>query len=449
MKKTKIIFAFVLALALCLGGMATAAALEINDKDAVIGGTPTNPAEAAITKIFKLPEGTNVPTSAFKFDVTPKSWNDDETTGTKNKMPVVGTEGVVTINISASDNASTSTPPVTVVTKSNGIVSIAKESASLFAGKTWPGTGVFVYEIKEQQNNAYTVNPTPPPTEVMTYSKASYLLNVYVKQDSATGNYYVYALGAKRTTTDDGKPAENEKVDPTPGGNKDTYVYSQMTFTNTYVKILDKDPGGKTDVKNLSVKKAVTGDFANKDEYFNFKLTVTLPDIVTDATFQSVYKAYVLDAANTDVTAEANGAKPGEAFIDLTPGTALDFKLKHDQRLVVVGLPVGSTYDVEETNPTNYTPSAIITSGGTAGPNVPGTLSTNLKVENKIVADTAATTDGANRAAYTNDRDNVTPTGLNLNDIPFIGLIALALSAAAFFIVIKLRRRNNYSQANL
>ena len=45
-----------------------------------------------------------------------------------------------------------------------------------------------------------------------------------------------------------------------------------------------------------------------------------------------------------------------------------------------------------------------------------------------------------NHADYVNDRDDVTPTGLDLNDLPFIGMILLAVGAIAGYIVVKARK---------
>jgi hypothetical protein len=272
-----------------------------------------------------------------------------------------------------------------------------------------------------------------------------YFLRVYVKQHT-DGSYYVWAIGAARTHDDNGDELnDEEKVDPTPGGNGGTYTYSQMTFTNTYVKILDDGPGGKTDVKNLSVKKAVSGDFANENEYFNFKLTVTLPAITTAATFPSVYKAYVLNASDADVTSAANGTLSGTApnqYIEVIPGTQLSFSLKHGQRLVIVGLPVGSTYDVEETTPTGYKASVVITSGGVAQASYPASpaVSATVKVTDKIVADVLSGA-GANSAAYSNLRESVTPAGIAVDNLPYIVLIGVVLAALAVFGVVKLRKR--------
>ena len=435
----KLLACAVIILALCLGNLLAAfAALEINGDGAVIGGTPANPAQAAITKILDLPEGTNVPAADFKFDVTPISWDG----GATGSMPTIGTAGVVTIGISSSDASTTD----------DGIVSVAKESASLFTAgsagglfgsQTWPGTGEFIYKVTEQQST-YTVNPTPPPTEVMTYTLMEYELRVYVKQHT-DGSYYIWAIGAARTHDDDGAALDDEeKVDPTPGGDGDEYDYSQMIFTNTYVKILDNDPDtGKTDVKNLSVSKAVSGDFANENEYFNFKLTVTLPDIKTDDPLPSVYKAYVLDASDADVTSADNGTLTGTPpYIAVIPGTELSFNLKHDQRLVILGLPVGSTYDVEETSPANYKASVVITSGGVAEASYPSAPATGetVKVTDKIVADVLSST-GANLAAYSNLREAVTPAGIAVDNLPYLVLIGVMLAAFAVFGAVKLRKR--------
>jgi hypothetical protein len=46
-----------------------------------------------------------------------------------------------------------------------------------------------------------------------------------------------------------------------------------------------------------------------------------------------------------------------------------------------------------------------------------------------------------------NTREDITPTGLNLNDLPFIGMIVLALMSIIGFIILKSRKDKEYGKA--
>jgi hypothetical protein len=44
-----------------------------------------------------------------------------------------------------------------------------------------------------------------------------------------------------------------------------------------------------------------------------------------------------------------------------------------------------------------------------------------------------------------NDTGGTTPTGLDISDLPFIGLIIIALGAFAAWILVKSRKRRSYN----
>jgi len=413
MRKTKrSLLALLLALALGLTMGLTAFA---DDSEDVVYGTYENPAEAAITKILQLPQGTTTPNADFLFDVAPVSANGENDTPTFAAMPVIGDDGVVTISYSASDTAD----PV------DGVITLTKESPSLFQGSLfdgpWPGTGVFVYEVTERDDEGFTP-VTPPPTEVMTYSQASYLLNVYVKQDPETGNLFVYAISALRVTEDNGTDA-GYKVDPTPGIEGTEHVYSEMSFTNSFVRINGDDEVDGS--KHLTIAKAVNGDWANTDEFFNFTLSITPPSLLPSDLAQDSYPAEIYNADGTHV-----------GTISVEPGTAAEFSLKHGWRLVVLELPVGTDYAVEEIEPTNYEPSYSLYIGGGTPDTVIGNLGEDLEAVG-YVADA-----GVNRAAFTNLRDDITPTGLNLNMLPFVIMVLMAAGAIVSLAAVKARKKN-------
>ncbi|MCL2299177.1 MAG: hypothetical protein FWC27_03405 [Firmicutes bacterium] len=443
MKKSKIVFALVLTLALCLSGIVTVFAADPPSPVGTIG-TATAPAQAAITKLLKTPVGTAIPNAKFEFKVT--SVTVDGKAADETNMPIIGTPvngeaaGIITLNPFAGNK--------TVQTE-NGIWTIPMESTDIFAGAMgkWTHAGVYVYTVEEIPNT-YTIAPANAAHETMNYSPGVYTLNVYVKEGTGAneGVYYIYLIGAMVTTKDDDSQDTTVKINVTPGGGDDANLeYSQMTFTNRYVHTNGgPDPTDPHDA-TLTVSKKVEGPYGSKEFLFPFELTIHNPDITVDPPLKGSYKAYVV-AGSQIVTSTENGAETGENFIVFPSDgqSAKEFKLKDGQSLVFIDTPVGTTYDVREIGTTGYEAELRITSNGTEQkPYIVGpTLGADVSADGRQVGELA------NAAAVINTRKDVTPTGLNLNDIPFIGLIALALSAVAFFAVIKIRRAKAIAKVN-
>ncbi|MCL2513153.1 MAG: hypothetical protein FWF08_04545 [Oscillospiraceae bacterium] len=441
-KKHRLLPALALALIMCLACLTTAFAAQPS-------GTETDPAQAAITKLLKVPFGTAVPTAAFKFKVTPISIDGD--TNAKPPVAGIGSNGDVYINFPA-----LGTPPAYTFKETIGDTDYYfLESAELFGGVSFANAGVYKYEIEELGSDFTNVG-TPPtaPYEEMSYSGAKYEVEVYVK-DGINGRY-IYFIGSVRTTEEDGTPG-TDKVDPTPGSESEDFDYSQMIFTNTYVKA-----NGGTDPKDpdnwtLSVSKDVLGEFASQTIYFAYNMKVFTPSLIGAA---ETYKAYVVEADPDPenagkykvVTSAANGTVSGTdlngGYINFPSDTLTAFNLKAGQFLVFIDTPVGTSYEITETGTAGYIPSAIVTYAGAAGGNEVGSKGASLVLPhsaNDFYKTTLYVGEGLNSADFINENDTTTPTGLDLNDLPFIGMILLAVGAGAAFIVIKYRKKKSYN----
>ena len=443
-RKTKVFSAILLSLILCLSGLVTAAMAQeppepTADPNAT-QGIYAKPAQGGLTKLLKVPVGTVIPTLDFYFNVTPISVDGDASkTGS---MPEIGANNVVTISFADGTTAEAD---------DDGIMNLYQESGDLFEtliGTTaWPHTGIFVYEIAEDTARSGIDENTPH--EYATYSPARYKVNVYVLQDNATGEYYVKAIGALVVAADIAGQETNIKVDPTPGI-ATAQSHSKMIFTNTYVKT-----NGPEDPKNplhddkttLAISKAVDGEFSSNSVYFRFNLTLTAPAVPSQDSGN--YRAYVIEndafvkknvlsntaMNNVDPLSISQDAK-GNDYIPFTSASQPSFSLKHGQKLVFFDTPVGTRYSVTEEAATAYEPSYKIYRGtlpspiGSGSADISASLSTgDLRIDEE-----------GNTVAYTNNRDMVTPTGLNLNDLPFIIMIALALLGTAGYIVVKSRK---------
>jgi len=413
MKKSRTLLALTLAIVLCFANLIPAFAAG----NPVEAPDENNPVKAAIAKILQIPVGTNFPAMTFKFEVEPKSLDGDE--GATAKMPPVNPKDIVFDGTETNDAV-------------DGIISITKESPEdIFKDVEWKQAGVYIYELTETKNTYTIVDAT---REYMKYSDAVYTLKVYVKEASTKGTYYIYAIAAGITAPDGDDSADviGDKVDMTPGNSK-------MTFTNRYVKTngpTDPEKPDPVTESTLLVSKAVAGPFSSSTIYFGYKLTINVPSIL--AAPKAFYKAYVVEngAVVTSVdNGTVAGTDAGGAYISFVSGNEVEFNLKDGQRLVFIDTPIGTIYDVTEKAATAYTPDAYITTNGIGPVKFPGALSTELPVLGQFVGE------AANKADFVNTRDEVAPMGVNLNDLPFIGMLLMALLAIAGYIVFKTRRR--------
>jgi len=286
-------------------------------------------------------------------------------------------------------------------------------------------------------------------------SPAEYDLYVYVRADETTGELYVWGVGALiivEDTEDGGN--EGEKVDPRPQDPTTSGDYSHMIFTNTYVKNNGGTNPGDT---VLALSKKVTGDMANtQDLYFAFSVEVTRAATVSGNAGTPVYKAYVYEGNNlvTDLsenTAAGNIASDGtNNYIKFPSGGTVTVNLKHDQWLSFIDLEVGATVTVTEAGTANYKPSYIHTFGPTGGSQTAADYGDPLGFPNGSDAGPhyieESTSSAPNRADFTNARQSITLTGVNVDDLPYLILAGTAVLALIGFVVLKVHkraRRNN------
>jgi len=431
MKRTRLLLVLVLVFALFLSFAPTAMA------------EPPYSA-AAITKLLQVPIGTEFPAMGFTFTFTPDMYNNSP--DDLSRLPVIGTRvgttgpGVITINV----NSTTATFEDTVDRVSTYYV----ESGNFVENVTFPNAGIYDY-IVEESGTTYDI--ASDLHEALELSRARYQVSIWVQETSA-GVPFVYHVGVVRITTDDGDPGD-EKVDPTPGGDNVDTFYSQMTFTNKYVRTNGADnpnnpnpqkppatdpvPGAPyTGDSTLNIGNEITGFMGSQILPFDFSIRVDVPTLIPDYVLD-FYKAYLVDSTGPiDPTGTVNasliGTDPGgtRSFIRFAPGAVVDFQLKHGQTLVFINTPVGTSYNVTQVAETGYTTTIQ-----------PFYNSEKLAVVNALTY-RGDVGERFNAANYTNDYDEEPPTGLNINDLPFYGLILLALGGLVVFIIIKARKRN-------
>lgn len=242
----------------------------------------------------------------------------------------------------------------------------------------WKHAGEYVYMVTESKEN---------PISNVTYDNTSYTLRVYVI--NGTNGLEIEKITAEKA---------NGKT-------------NKILFTNTYAK----------NDATLTIEKNTTGTYADKTKEFNFEITFTKSPMSDQTTF-----------------AGKIGSKP----VECTAGTAKPFTLADGEQLVFHNLPVGTTYVVKELEASDgYTPSVTVVENKT-------TTLTNKTVAQEGDALDTLKQDGTknlvgeneNKVTFTNTHKGVVPTGILMNNLPFILLVAVAIVAFVSLAVIKRRR---------
>ncbi len=268
----------------------------------------------------------------------------------------------------------------------------------------------------------YTVTETkadPTITDVkhqkMIMSKAVYTMDVYV---SNAGNGFEISNIIVNKKQDDEGTVETGKVDIS---NTDKNGFN---FTNTYVQ----EAGTGTDPVNpgpdyttygsLDVSKKIktdAADTADTNKEFEFTADFTFPN-GTDAT--------TLDAKATI----------GDSTTSIT-GTSHTFRLKHGQNVKFTGLPVGTKISVTESATPNYKGSAeVVINNGTKEAVAETKYNEALTVSDKTLGQNKNTVDVTNTYNY------VPTTGIIMNTLPYVLMIALCGAALMAFVAFKRRR---------
>lgn len=280
---------------------------------------------------------------------------------------------------------------------------------------TYQEAGKYEYTVKEIQ----TADPAVvnDDHEKMIMSGAEYTMDVYVT-DGATGTE-ISNIIVNKTKNDAGQTATG-KVDI---GNTDT---NDFKFTNTYVQEAGTGENPKNpdptypDNGSLKVSKAVinaNGTATTPDDEFAFTATFAFPT-GTDANTLGGIKA-----ANGDTVKSVEG------------GT-YTFKLKANENMKFTGVPVGTTITVKESAAKNYKGSAEIIINGAKPTSVAETsYNTELTaVTNQKLGQKQNTVD------VTNTYNDVPVTGIIMNTLPYVLMIALCGVALIAFVGFKRRR---------
>ena len=344
-------------------------------------GTTTKVTEAYISKTFNTEVGKD---EAFSFTAT----------------QVAGSTANVTI------------PNITFADTETG--SKTKRVKVTFP-EEWPDAGKYEYTVKE---TGAAPAITDGEHQKMIMSQAEYTMDVYV---SNVGNKLeISNIIVNKTKDDEGNTAQDTtgKVDIS---NTDKNGFN---FTNTYVQ----EAGTGTDPVNpgpdyttygsLDVSKIIktdAADTADTNKEFEFTADFTFPN-------------------GTDGTTLGAKATIGDSTTSIT-GTSHTFKLKHGQNVKFTGLPVGTKISVTESATPNYKGSAEVVINNETKKAVAETkYNEALTVSDKTLGQNKNTVDVTNTYNY------VPATGIIMNTLPYVLMIALCGVALIAFVGFKRRR---------
>ena len=374
-----------------------------NSDATAISNTETD-VQVSINKVLNIAEGITTPYAHFTFTFKPKTGNSNNGVPYETVNATNGQIADKTVDYSGKD--------VLV----NGEKSIKKNTGNIFANVTYTHAGEYVYTVAEKQNEGWrAMQKDGVAIDSMTFDNRSYEMHVIVKNKVISGSgVYISSVYFKQDTTE-----ATAKVKPSEKG----IMFKYDLFTNIYRKNAGKitDPNNSypndphlghydPNAKSLVIKKVVSGATADKSKDFTFKLTFTKASTEEN-------KSIVGQIGNQSKTFEY--------------GKETIITLHHDQSLVFDTIPAGTRYKLVETGSQGYTASAAYWENGVSKTQT-GRISADFTQNSVLVGEKV------NKNTITNSVQDVTPTGLLIDNLPFILMIGLGLAG---FVVLSKKRR--------
>lgn len=366
-------------------------------------GAGTTTKEAYITKVFNTEVAKDV-------NFTFKAEQQKNGAGVDN---LVETKADVTINDAK-------------FTTNDGTGTITKRWAVTFP--EYSEAGKYSYKVTETENSL-NLDDTGDK-EKMLMSKAEYLMDVYVSNTEA-GGYEISNIIVSKTKNDKGEPdSTTGKVDIS---NRDNNGFK---FVNTYVQEAGTgtNPSNPTPDPNynengsLKISKNVKGNessdtsfAASTSDEFNFTVNFEFP-------------------AGTDKTT-LGGVKVDGTDVTINDEGNATLILKHNQAKKFTGVPVGTKIIVTEAAKANYKGSAAVVINNE---NKAAVVATKFNEEIKVW-DKAASTgyklgQTKNAVDVTNRFNNVPTTGIIMNTLPYVLMVALCAVALFGFVAFKRKK---------
>lgn len=389
MKKfTKKMLAIVAAGAMTMGLAMPAMAADQTTTD-----TTNNAKEAYISKIYNTEVGK---AEKFSFTATQITDGDD----------VIHTAHAVTI------------PTISFGTTDLGTTT--KTAKINLVGTDFPEAGRYSYTVKENE----TADPSVTETayEKLIMSKAEYRMDVYVVEKTG-GTLEIDKIIVNKTKGDkDGETTG--KVDIGSDAKKNgfnfvnTYVQEAGTGTPDPDKPVTPDPDykkyGALNVFKKVIQNVTDDQKSLPTEKFDFTAKFEFP-AGTDANTLGGVK----DKDGNGVTLDATGQ--------------CTFQLGNGENMKFTGLPVGTTITVTEAAKANYKGSTVVTLNGVE-------TSKAATKYNEAITASGKLGQKKNIVDVTNKFNNVPTTGIIMNTLPYVLMVALCAVALFGFVAFKRKK---------
>lgn len=282
--------------------------------------------------------------------------------------------------------------------------------------------GKYEYTVKEGASSP--VVPISNEHDKLIMSQAEYTMDVYV-QETASG-FEIKKIIVNKVKDDEGNGVTG-KVDI--GGNVGSNGFN---FTNTYAQ----EAGTGTDPTNPGTDP--------DDDYTKYgSLNVSKKVILntTDATASIPTEKFDFTVKfefpkGTDKKTLGGVKDKDGNEVTITNGETT-FQLAHNENMKFTGLPVGTTITVTEKAKANYKASAKVTLNGVA--QTPDVAASKYNAPLTPV-DQKKLGQNKNTVDVTNRYNNVPTTGIIMNTLPYVLMIALCGAALFGFVAFKRRR---------
>lgn len=285
-------------------------------------------------------------------------------------------------------------------------------------------TNTFTYSISADSNNPGNVtglpssltvafnDVAPGSSNVATQTATLDLSNVtftvlgdykFSIEETASSNPEIYPVDTEHNYTIYVSIRNELAADgKTPTGNLIATLVSQVK---------NNDTGAKTNIlfktsplTSLTISNNVTGNLADKDQYFKFKVDIKS---TSTGTYTIIGQDATVTYGGQQVTTSNIYTKGQDNYVYLKHGQTVTIGLNGTTREIDAGIE----YQVVEQDATDYN---TYINGSTS--------------DNKRSTLTALSNDSANNVtAFVNHKETATLTGLFINILPFIVLIALAV----------------------
>lgn len=370
---------------------------------APIAGTTTN-----FIKYLIVDSDANIPEAEFSFTVsagapaTPAAGEIEVYAGPNPEKVVVGTAGKTAFTAGQSTTPGADTDNIT---NSTAKKYAHNKVAVDFTQVSFSNPGIYRYLITETAQaagSAYTND-----------SEAVRTIDVYVQDNNGALEVQGYVMYKGNVTY---APKMNATL-PTGIEKSNNYINEYTTY-------------------DLTVGKEVKGNQGSKDKYFEFTVTLAGAEIKDDNLYTIETANFDTNPVKTDSTKYTTMTQPADENSSSADGvqvkgstlkTGMKVYLKHDQYIIIDGIPKGTTYTVTE-EAEDYTSTGSSTTKTVTYSTISATDSTN------------GTIDADKVTGFENEKGGVIPTGILLSATPWI-IVGLVVVAGIVFFAIRSKKK--------